>query len=77
MPMAAGTFMEAASAQSTTPHTGWRERATVIPASSRPTMSASLCAPPTRANKVSGFSTASTKAGPGSRPNERASLGTQ
>ena len=40
-------------------------------------MMASLWAPPTRASKVSGLSTASTNAGPGSRPNERANLGMQ
>ena len=40
-------------------------------------MMASLCAPPTRASSVRGLSTASTKAGPGSRPKERASFGMQ
>ena len=77
MPMAAGTLMEAASAHSTTPQAGWNERAAVMPARSRPTMMASLCAPPTRASSVRGLSTASTKAGPGSRPKERASFGMQ
>ena len=69
--------MEAASAHRTMPQTGWKERAAVTPASSSPTMMASLCAPPTRASKVKGLSTASTKAGPGSRPKERANLGMQ
>ena len=77
MPMAAGTLIEAASAHKAMPHTGWNERAAVMPARSSPTMMASLCAPPTSANKVSGLSTARTKAGPGSRPKERASLGMQ
>ncbi len=49
----------------------------MMPARSSPTMMASLWAPPTRASRVSGLSTASTKAGPGSRPNERASFGMQ
>jgi hypothetical protein len=77
MPIAAGTLMDAASAHSAIPQTGWRERAAVMPARSRPTMSASLCAPPTSASSVSGLRTASTNAGPASLPKERASLGMQ
>ena len=69
--------MAAAAAHSTTPHTGCRERAAVIPARSRPTMTASLWPAPIRVRSTRGLSTASTKTGPGSFVKERASLGMQ
>ena len=68
MPMAAGTLMAAAMVHRMTPHTGCLSLAAVIPATSNPTMMASLCTPPMSASRVRGLSTASTKAEAGSRP---------
>ena len=61
-PSAAGTFTAAANAHSTMPATGLPRRATARPAMSRPSMMASLCAPPTRWRIVTGLSTATVKA---------------
>ena len=57
-PSAAGTFTAAANAHSTMPATGLFRRARARPDMSRPSISASLWAPPTRCRIVTGLSTA-------------------
>ncbi len=65
--MAAGALMAVASAQSTIPMIGCFSLAAVSPATSRPSIRASLWAPPTRWKIVTGLRIIRVKSSPPSR----------
>ncbi len=75
-PMRAGIFTSAARAHRSNPTATWRLLAAAQPATSRPSMRASLCELPSRSSTTSGFITARAKALPRSRPTLRARTGT-
>ena len=71
MAAAAGSFTVAARAHSTSPIKSRPSMARVTPASSKPTINASLCPEAMKLKSASGLSTPSHSASPGSVPNRR------